>query len=86
MFFYFILSDNNSSDYVINGGHSHNHKIDLSQIICNKELVYKAPAFTLLACLDKQPDKYDKPEMSNVSHLLNTIYSFHVNFSFICFR
>ncbi|CAH8578591.1 unnamed protein product [Schistosoma guineensis] len=59
-------NDNNSSDYVINGGHSHNHKIDLSQIICNKELVYKAPAFTLLACLDKQPDKYDKPEMSNL--------------------
>ncbi|CAH8582142.1 unnamed protein product [Schistosoma margrebowiei] len=59
-------NDNNSSDSVINGGHSHNHKIDLSQIICNKELVYKAPAFTLLACLDKQPDKYDKPEMSNL--------------------
>ncbi|CAH8558082.1 unnamed protein product [Schistosoma mattheei] len=47
-------NDNNSSDYVINGGHSHNHKIDLT------------PAFTLLACLDKQPDKYDKPEMSNL--------------------
>ncbi|CAH8588841.1 unnamed protein product [Schistosoma rodhaini] len=59
-------NDISSSDSMINNGPSHNHKIDLNQIICNKELVYKAPAFTLLACLNKQPDKYDKPEISNL--------------------
>lgn len=58
-------NNNNLSGSVINDGHSYNYKIDLNQIICNKELVYKAPAFTLLACLDKEPDKYNKPEMSN---------------------
>ncbi|TNN07920.1 hypothetical protein EWB00_007376 [Schistosoma japonicum] len=36
---------------------SSNHQVDLNQIICNKELVYNAPAFTLLACLDKQSNK-----------------------------
>ncbi|XP_018652283.1 hypothetical protein Smp_145000 [Schistosoma mansoni] len=61
-----LSSDINSSGSMINDGPSHNHKIDLNQIICNKELVYKAPAFTLLACLNKQPDKYDKPEISNL--------------------
>ncbi|CAH8517775.1 unnamed protein product [Schistosoma turkestanicum] len=61
-----LTNQNNTSASITNGEQSHKHKINLSQIICNKELIYKAPAFTLLACLDKQPDQYDKSKMSNL--------------------
>ncbi|CAH8562799.1 unnamed protein product [Heterobilharzia americana] len=56
-------NSNNVPSLITVGGHLH-QTIELNEIICNKEMVYTAPAFTLLTCLDKQQNEEKATRLS----------------------